>query len=137
MKSYGAFDEQNLSVKNESSGNFSANLHERLLKFSINSVRYLSSLPKNKEYEVFRIQLSRSATSVGANYEEARGASSRKDFINKLTISLKESRESYYWFSILQELNIGNYAMLNELVSESLEILKVFVTSLKTAKNNR
>lgn len=123
--------------KNKQAANFSSQLHERLLKYSTNTIRYLSSLPRKGEYEVFRAQLSRSATSIGANYEEARGAITRKEFINKIAICQKESRESHYWFKILQELSIGNQNMLTLLINESAEILKIFVASVKTAKNSK
>ena len=136
MSDYGEISEIGFFEVNEVGENFSSKLHDRLLRFAINSIKFLSSLPRNKEYDVFRVQLSRSATSIGANYEEARGASSRKDFINKLSICLKESRESHYWFCILHELEAGNHATLERLKKESLEILKIFVTSVKTSKSS-
>ena len=135
MSEYDESKESSVFEVNDSDENFSSNLHNRLLSFSINTIRYLSSVPRNKEYDVFRVQLSRSVTSIGANYEEARGASSRRDFTNKLAICLKESRESFYWFSILQELEMGNQDTLKLLRIESSEILKIFVTSVKTAKS--
>lgn len=59
----------------------------------------------SEEYKIIRYQLIKSATSSGANYEEAQGASSRADFINKVRISLKEMRESNYWLRVIDGIN--------------------------------
>ncbi len=83
-------------------------LQDRLLKFSVDIMKFLLTLPKKKEYDVWRYQLSKSSTSAGANYEQAQGAVSRKDFENKIAISLKEAKESNYWLRITRELRIGD-----------------------------
>ncbi len=67
-------------------------LQHRLLKFAIDVIKEVRSLPRNIEYKIICNQVIKSATSVGANYEEAQGAVSKADFINKIGISLKEIR---------------------------------------------
>ena len=73
---------------------------------------------------------------MGANFEEACGSLSRKEFISKLSICLKESRETYYWLRILRELNLGDENFRTILANESLELIKIFMSSIKTAKKN-
>ncbi len=111
-------------------------LQERLFRFSVELFNLLFTLPKQKEFDVFRYQLSKSGTSVGANYEEAIGAFSEKDFCNKLGLCLKEARESNYWLRIMNELNLGDKRLCKKLMDESLEFIKIFTSSLKTSRSN-
>ena len=77
-----------------------------------------------------------SATSTGANYEESQAASSRKDFLNKINISLREIRESNYWLRIIKELNYGANKKAEYLVNESEELKKILGSiSAKVSKN--
>ncbi len=80
-------------------------LSERLLKFAISVILLLRQFPNTPEYKIIKYQLIKSATSSGANYEEAQGGSSRADFKNKAFISLKEMRESNYWLKVLNGVN--------------------------------
>ncbi len=79
-------------------------LQKRLFRFSVDIIKEVRNLPNSKEYQVISYQLLKSATSVGANYEEAQGAVSKADFSNKVGIALKEIRETNYWIRILIEL---------------------------------
>jgi len=69
--------------------------------------------------------LTKSATSSGANYEEAQASSSRADFKNKINISLKEMRESNYWLKIFKALDIGDKETGKYLVNESGELKRI------------
>jgi four helix bundle protein len=75
---------------------------------------------------------------VGANYEEARGAESKNDFVHKLQIALKELRESHYWLRLLVKADIFPLARLQELIDESAQLRailsKAFATTKGTAK---
>jgi four helix bundle protein len=73
----------------------------RLLNFSVEVIKFTRILPKESEYNVIKYQLIKSATSVGANYQEAQSASSKRDFKYKVTISLKEIAETKYWLKII------------------------------------
>ena len=70
-------------------------------------------------------QLTKSATSNGANYEESQAASSKADFRNKVNISLREMRESNYWLRIFKTLSIGTDTKCSYLVQESSELKKI------------
>lgn len=78
-------------------------------------------MPHTEEYKVIKYQLTKSATSSGANYEETQGASSKADFNNKVHISLKEMRESNYWLQVLNGLHNNDEldGEIKDLVSES------------------
>jgi four helix bundle protein len=85
---------------------------------------------------VIKFQLTKSATSCGANYEEAQAACSRADFLNKVRISLKEMRESNYWLRILSDLELKNNKEIQSLVNESVELKNILGTiSKNTAKS--
>lgn len=72
-------------------------LKDRLFRIAIDVLKMLRSLKGGKESDVIKYQLSKSATSSGANHEESQAAVSKADFINKVGIFLKEIRESDYW----------------------------------------
>jgi four helix bundle protein len=83
-------------------------------------------LPYSPENKTIRTQLSKSACSSGANYEESQGGSSKADFSNKVRISLREMRESNYWLRIIKRIvkNI-NVSELDYLIKESGELKKI------------
>ena len=89
---------------------------------------------KQKEYDLSR-QLLRSGTSIGSNTEEAVGAQSRKDFIAKLSIAYKESRETKYWLRLLKDSDIIDKIMADQLITDCEEIQKILTSILKTTKS--
>ena len=99
-------------------------LGQRLFDFAVRIIKYCRKLPKAKEYEIIKYQLIKSATSSGANYEEAQGAISKPDFFNKINISLKEMREVNYWLRILMEITSED-GELKYLLKESGELKKI------------
>ena len=100
-------------------------LSERLFNFAIDVINYLRCIKNYPEINVVKYQLTKSATSSGANYEEAQGASSKSDFLNKVRISLKEMRESNYWLRILYRIEIINPQLNTKLLDESEELKKI------------
>lgn len=92
------------------------------------------ALKKAREYEISR-QLLRSATSIGANLEEARAAISKKDFISKVSIASKEARETMYWLRILNDSKLidYDYALL---LFKIEELVKLTTATVKTAQKN-
>ncbi len=102
-------------------------LSERLLAFAIRVIKLLRKLPDTSEHRIIKYQLTKSASSAGANYEEAQGASSKADFNNKVHVSLKEMRESHYWLKILAGIHKNDEVTteINELVIESEELKKI------------
>ena len=80
----------------------------------------------------------RSATSAGANYEEACGAESRQDFIHKMQVVLKELRESLYWLRLIKKSEINKTKMdigISRLLIEARELANIIAKSVVTAKN--
>jgi four helix bundle protein len=101
------FPEEKIDFIAEITAEYKSDLRERLLNFSVNVIRFLATLPYKKEYDVLRYQLSKSATSIGANYEESQ-STTFKEFIQKLRIALREANESKYWLTIIERLNLGD-----------------------------
>jgi four helix bundle protein len=101
-------------------------LCERLFEFAVKVIEFLKTLPYSPENKTIRTQLSKSACSSGANYEESQGGSSKADFSNKVRISLREMRESNYWLRIIQrtvkEINAED---IDYLINESGELKKI------------
>lgn len=104
-------------------------LLERTFNFSVNIILFLRMLPYNEELKVMRYQLIKSASSVGANYEEAQGASSKRDFNNKIRIVLREARESNFWLRLINALGYHSEE-LNKLLQESKELKNIFAAIL-------
>ena len=103
-------------------------LERRTKAFSIQVIRYVSELPKNKVTDVLGYQLLKSSTSIGANYREANRAESRSDFIHKIGIVEKEAAETRYWLELCQETNLGAPEARKSLLQESSELLAIFTS---------
>jgi len=82
-------------------GNCKYDLEDRTLKFSENIIIAIKNFPKDIASTPIIKQLIRSATSIGANYREANGAASKKDFINRIHFCKKEAKETMYWLQLL------------------------------------
>ncbi|WP_299550357.1 four helix bundle protein [Seonamhaeicola sp.] len=106
---------------------FAVQLEKRTVAFAINVINLSSSLPNNPEGLVLRNQLTKSGTSVGANYREANRSRSPKDFKNKIKISLGEASETDYWLEIIEALSWGNES-LKDLRTEAKELLAIFTS---------
>jgi four helix bundle protein len=81
-------------------------LSNRFLNFGANIIKLTKKIDSNQMHRHIGMQLFSSATSIGANYEEARGAESRQDFSHKLQIVLKEARETHYWLKLIRQSEI-------------------------------
>lgn len=109
-------------------------LEERATKFSETIICLCKKIPKNVVTVPIVNQLLRCATSIGANYMEANGAASKKDFRNKTSICLKEARETKYWLRLLAKAD-GNF--LDEcrgLWKETHEFTLIFGKIFKNSK---
>lgn len=112
-------------------------LDERLFIFALDTFKLLGNLPYRREYDVFKQQLSRSATSMGANYEEAQGAYSRNEFASKIGICLKEAKETYYFLRLIYKLDIVKKIDCKRLLKEIDEIQKIFAAILLKVKSKK
>ena len=107
-------------------------LQERLVAFAVAVWKIAESLPVIPAMTRLGDQAMRAASSVAANYAEARAAESRRDFIHKMQICLKELRETAVWLEILGRLN--DPRRVRPLVNENDELTRIFVTSIETAR---
>lgn len=110
-------------------------LLEKSLDFATQIVLFYEEFFKTRKDTIIAKQLLRSATSVGANINEAIYGNSKADFISKLHISLKETGESIYWLTLLKRTNLINYNF-DELLSLAEEIKRMLIASLNTAKES-
>ena len=110
---------------------------EKSFKFSVRIIKlYLFLLKKNSALEPILKQILRSGTSIGANITEAQNASSIKDFINKLNISLKEARESEYWLDLFKASGLIDEKSHKSLLEDCKELIKLLIAIIKSAKSN-
>jgi four helix bundle protein len=109
-------------------------LLERTFNFGVDVLKFIRKLPKDSEYNIIRYQLGKSATSVGANYEESQAGSSKADFKNKVRISLREARESNYWLRIITALGEVDDVKLELLLQESKEIKNILAAIVNNTK---
>lgn len=110
-------------------------LLEKSLDFATQIVLFYERFSKTRKDTTITKQLLRSATSIGANINEAVYGNSKADFISKLHISLKETGESIYWLTLLKRTNLIDYNF-DSLLSLAEEIKRMLIASLNTAKEN-
>ena len=109
-------------------------LEERLLEYSVQIIKLVEMLPNTRTGNHIAGQLLKSGTSPYPNHGEAQAAESQKDFVHKLRISLKELRESYRRLKLIQRIPlIDNSKLMNEIIKETEELIKIFFSSIKTA----
>jgi four helix bundle protein len=97
----------------------------------------VGALAPTLEGQVIGRQLLKSGTSPGAHYREAHRSRSNAEFISKIDGALQELDESAYWLELLIETNLGEMAEANLLLAETNELIAIFVTCSKNAKNRR
>jgi four helix bundle protein len=110
--------------------------YDKAFKFSVRIVKLYKYLCSEKKEFVLSKQILRSGTSIGANLKEGLYGQSKKDFISKLSISLKEAAETEYWIDLLFETDYIEERMAISLKNDLVEIIKILTSSLKTSKNN-
>ncbi len=112
-------------------------LLDKSLLFAARIVKLNKYLTKEKKETVISKQIIRSATSIGANANEAIYGQSKADFIAKLQISLKETAETEYWLRLLILTDYLEKEHGNSILSDCLEIKRILISSLKTAKKKQ
>ena len=109
-------------------------LKNRTKKFTVDTLRFCSKLPKEMEFQIIRGQLVRSGSSVGANYRAVCRAKSTADFIHKLSIVEEEADESAFWLEVLHDLGMTESAERTRLESEANQLVAIMVSSKKTTR---
>jgi len=113
-------------------------LEERLINFAVRIINIVEALPNTRSGNHIGGQLVRCGTAAAPNYGEAQSAESRKDFIHKMKIALKELRETQVWLKIIQCKKLVKIEEeLKSLINECDELISIFFTSIKTARKNR
>ncbi len=106
---------------------------EKSFEFALQIIELYKFLQKEKEYVISR-QLLRSATSIGANINEALAGESKADFIHKLSISNKEARESLYWLELLEQSQLVKHSY-HVYILKCTELVKILTSIIKTSKS--
>jgi len=111
-------------------------LEDRLLEFSARIIRLVDALPNTKAANHLAGQLLRCGTSPYGNHGEVEAAESRKDFIHKLKICLKELKETWRWLHLAAKSAMVPPSRMTPILSETEELIRIFFSSIRTAKRN-
>src|ERR1700693_2209587 len=111
-------------------------LEDRLLEFSARIIRRADSLPNHRAANHIAGQLLRCGTSPYGNHGEVEAAESRKDFIHKLKICLKELKESRRWLRLLEKAAMLSGPKTGSILHETEELIMIFFASIRTAERN-
>ena len=106
-------------------------LSERVFNFVVEVLKLIERLPKSRRNMIISDQLTRSATSTGANLEEADGAISRREFTKFVNIAKREMKESNYWLRIVGAFEDNVAADIESLLKESEELTRIFSSIVK------
>lgn len=116
---------------------FKKEFKTRLYNWVLKLIKHIDTLSKNQTSSVISKQLIRSGTSVVANYIEAQSASSKKDFINFFTHSLKSANESKFWLALLRDTKKSPEKDISILLDELTEISNILASSIMKMKGKR
>ena len=111
-------------------------LRDKSFAFAVRIYKLYQYLVEKKKEFILSKQILRSGTSIGANVREAYNASSKSDFIYKLSIAQKETDETIYWLELMKEVDLLTIKEFESIRSEALELLKIIRSSILTAKKN-
>ena len=112
-------------------------LIEKSIAFASRIIKLHQHLVKAKNEMTISKQIVRSGTSIGANINEANYAQSRADFISKMHIALKETAETEYWLKLLETTEYITEDMAKSLLDDCLEIKRILVATINTAKEKQ
>jgi four helix bundle protein len=127
--------EEYFDIISEKQEYYTSILYQKAFKFSVRITKFYKYILKNDHTFIpLYKQLLRSGTSIGANVSEAQSASSKSDFANKLSIALKECRESEYWLKLLFETELINKNEFESLIKDCDELERILTSSIKTTK---
>ena len=113
-------------------------LEERLINFAVAIIVITRSMDNSFASEHLSMQITRSSSSAALNYGEVQGAESRRDFIHKMKIVLKELRETHVNLKIIFRANLSKKPIkIEEAIKESHELVSIFMTFLQTARRNQ
>ena len=109
-------------------------LMQKSKAFAIRIIRFARFLQDETKERIISKQIFRSGTSIGANIRESNNAQSKADFVNKLSIALKEADETAYWLELLVESDTIEQIQFDSLYDDLKEVIALLTSSIKTAK---
>ena len=107
---------------------------EKSRKFAVRIYSLYKYLCNERRESILANQLLRSGTSIGANLSEAQYSISKKEFLAKATIALKECAETEYWLDLLKEINLLSQTEYNSIITDCKDILYILIATTKTLK---
>jgi four helix bundle protein len=110
-------------------------LQEKTYSLALESVKIYKTLTMEKREFILSKQFLRSATSIGANIQESSVAQSNRDFLTKITISLKEAKETEYWINLLADAGYLDFESQKTLSDLNGEIIRMLIASVKPIRN--
>ena len=111
-------------------------VRDRSYSFALRIFKLCRFLEKDRSARIIANQLLKSGTSIGANVEEALGGQTRKDFIAKMSIALKEARETNYWLRILHYSETIPTERISNIIDESEQIIKILAKIIISSKES-
>ena len=111
-------------------------IENKSFEFAVRIVKLVKYLKDAKSENVLSSQLLRSGTSIGANVTEAENAQSKKDFVSKLSIALKEANETYYWLKLLYSAEYISENQFISIESDCKEVISLLVSIINTTKKS-
>ena len=111
-------------------------IFDKTMDFALRIVKLYQYLVTEKKEYVMSKQILRCGTSIGANVKESKNAQSKLDFINKMSIALKEADETEYWLELLYKSGYLIKTEVNSILKDCVEIIKLLTTIINTAKMN-
>jgi len=109
-------------------------VQKKSFDFAIKIVILYKDLVENRKEYILSKQMLRSGTSIGANVEEAIGGQSKKDFVSKLSIAYKETRETIYWLKLLRETGYIDGVKAQEVTNDCDEVARIIAAILKSSR---
>jgi four helix bundle protein len=117
-----------------------AEFRRRVYRYVVKLVRFMMRIPTGSGQEIIKHQLIRSGSSIGANFFESYGASSKKDFMNYSRHALKSANETRFWLALLNDSGLIPHALkseFEELRSETKELANIYASSILTMKRKK
>lgn len=111
-------------------------VREKSYRFAVRIVALARRLRASREYDLAR-QLLRAGTNIGANVEEAQAATTRRDFVAKMSVALKEGRETHYWLRLLRDTAALPENELGPMIGVAEELVRLLSAIVKTGQTTR
>jgi len=115
-------------------------IHDRTLTFAARVAKFVDGLPSKLAAIEYSKQLIRASSSIGANIEEADGTLSKRDFVNKISISRREARESRYWLRLIDKADLVRGSIMRAecdwLTNEARELMLILSSIINNTRQN-